>query len=99
VNETVEIGPWGAIGTLLAVLGTIIGLVVWLVKANMKRQEAVTDRSISFMEKQLDIQAATHKIHAEAIGRMATASDKMADAVNQNTNELKRFTRAHTGGE
>ena len=82
MNESVQIGPWGAIATLVGFLGTIVGLVVWLVKKNMQRQEKVTDRSFTFMEKQVDTQALIHTKHAESI-------QTLAEAVKGNTIELK----------
>lgn len=85
-QEVVNIGPWGAIGSLITFLGTIVGLVVWLVKANMKRQEQVTNRYMDLLEGQV-------KSSNEQHARQAQASLRMAEAVNRNTDELKELTK------
>ena len=87
MNDVVNIGPWGALASLITFLGTIVGLVVWLVKANMKRQEAVTDRTFKFMEEQVKASNESHAKHADA-------NRTMAEAVRENTNEIKGLARA-----
>jgi hypothetical protein len=73
---------------------SIIGLVVWLVKANMRRQEKVTDRMVGFMEKQLDIQNAIHKVHADSLNNLTAAVNKHTDQLLALTIELKQLKMA-----
>jgi uncharacterized membrane protein YukC len=53
VQQGGTIPVWAAIGSLIAILATIVGLVVWLVKKNMNRQEKITDRYLQSMENQV----------------------------------------------
>jgi uncharacterized membrane-anchored protein YhcB (DUF1043 family) len=86
VQQGGTIPVWAAIGSLIAILATIVGLVVWLVKKNMNRQEKITDRYLQSMENQVISQSKTHEMHAASTLRLA-------ETVNENTNQLKELTR------
>jgi len=79
------------LGSLVAVLGTVVGLVVWLTKRNMVRQEKVTDRSFTFMEKQVEVQNGIHTKHAESITTLANAVQKNTETLQEHTTELKQL--------
>lgn len=100
-QPTVEIGPYGALASLLAILASVITLTVWLVKTNMRRQEKVTDRTFTYMEKQIDTQAAIHTKHAEVGKIQAEAVQSLANSVQRNTEELRdiKLTVNRLGGK
>jgi predicted PurR-regulated permease PerM len=89
--QVLQVDPQTAIGALLVVFSTIVGLVVWQVKNSARRQDAMTDRSLTFMENQVNAQTKVHAGHAEAQKEMAASVSKLADAQKENTNELKKL--------
>jgi hypothetical protein len=97
VQQGGTIPVWAALGTLITFLGTIVGLVVWLVKRSQSRQDEMTKEFISFMKLQVETQAKTHSDQMNAQvqihGKHADATEKLATVVNENTNQLKELTR------
>lgn len=80
--ESSPLGLWALVGSLFVTFSTVVALVVWMAKSAFKRQ----DRTMTYMENQLTAQGEIH-------GRYASATEKLADAVTANTNELKAMGR------
>ncbi len=86
VPPAVSVDPVTLLSSMVMILGTIISLVVWLVKAQTKRQEKVTDEFLGTLKDQLNRSASTHDRYADTIAGIA-------GSISQQTQQMGELTK------
>lgn len=86
VPSAVSVDPVTLLSSMVMILGTIVSLVVWLVKAQTKRQEKVTDEFLGTLKEQLNRSATTHDRYADTIAGIA-------GSISQQTSQMGELTK------
>ncbi len=92
MGEYLKVDTATAIGSMIAVLSTIIGLVVWLVKQQTRRQEKVTDRYFAHLEENAKKNERVHELYAASFAKVGESISLQTVEISRQTAQLGELT-------
>ena len=90
--EYLKVDAITALGSMITILATVVGLVVWLVKQQTKRQNDVTDRYFRHLEERSSKNEKIHEGYAEAFKAVGESISTQTLEISKQTVQLGELT-------
>lgn len=92
MNEYLKVDSITAIASMIAVLSTIVGLVVWLVKSQTRRANDVTDKFFSHLQERAEKSERIHERYADSFANVGESISKQTQEISKQTAQLGELT-------